>query len=71
MSDAKSALRVILKNEAGAVKVDFTVFLGESIELAMLVTGVASNGAPEAANANAAPGEARLSGQLPDIRTLP
>jgi len=55
MTETKSALRAFLKNEAGAVVCDLTMFLGESIELAMIVTGVAADCPLDAANGNAAP----------------
>ncbi len=66
--EAKSALRIFLKNEAGAVICDLTVFLGDSIELAMIVTGVSSACALAAANENSAPRGTGRSGPIPEMR---
>lgn len=66
--EAKSALRIFLKNEAGAVICDLMVFLGDSIELAMIVTGVASNCALVAANGNSPPKGVEQSALIPRIR---
>lgn len=55
MRNTQSALRVFLKHESGIVTVDLSVFLGDSIALAMVVTGVAPRGSRIAANENAAP----------------
>lgn len=70
MAETKSALRVFLKNEAGAVTVDLMVFLGESIELAMVVSGVAARGALVAANANCAPAGVGQSEPSPRMRLV-
>lgn len=70
MAEAKSALRIFLKNQAGVVIADLTVFLGESIELAMVVTGVASRSALVAANSNSAPAAVGQTVPTPKIRTM-
>jgi len=70
MTEAKSALRIFLKNEAGAVSGDLTMFLRESIELAMVVSGVASNSGLVAANWNSDPGAAAQSALIPKIRIV-
>lgn len=70
MAEVKSALRIFLKNEAGAMQSDLTLFLGESIELALFVTGVASYGAPVAANCNFCPGAAAQSAGYPEFRLV-
>ena len=68
MSDAKSALRMFLVSEAGGETKDFTVFLGESIELAMAVYGLASCGTLTSANCNHGPGFAARSVSKPELR---
>ena len=66
--ETKSALRIFLKNEAGAVICDLTVFLGDSIELAMIVTGVSSTCALVAANDNSTPRFTGSSVRIPKVR---
>jgi hypothetical protein len=70
MTEVSSGLRCFLKDETGAVMVDLTIYLRESIELAMVVTGVASSSAPVAANANFAPGGAEQREPLPRLRIV-
>lgn len=70
LTEVKSALRFFLKNDADVVIADLMIFSGESIELAMVVTGVASYGAPVPANCNSAPIAAVQSTQYPGIRLV-
>ncbi len=61
---SKIALRMFLKNKTGVLLFDFDVYLGESIELSMLVTGVAADYPCVAANGWPASGRPRADHQI-------